>query len=967
VSVPIRPLLFVLLAGTALLALLAPPSEPVDPGLPPQQAEQRANVFTASTQERAAVDLALDGRSVVVWDSRRQEAGGYGVFARWFDAAGRPASHELRVNRTVAGMQSHPAVAVDADGAAWFAWQSFGQDGDAGAVVARRFAADGAPGPEIAVNRRREGHQGEVALAALPEGGVLAAWTSAEAQAGGAPHTRVLARRLDGDGPEFELEAGAQRSLPALAARPGGAAAAWARVEAGRSGVALQLLDAAGRPDGPELRTGASAEAVEPSLAADAAGRLFLAWMEPAGEGYAVHLQRFDAAGAPLGAAERVAATEEGWLAGVAVTAAPDGRHLVAWNREGADGSDVVAARFDAAGRLLGEERLTAATAGDQRLTLATGARRLAWDGARLALAWNGDAGLGDASGAHLSLRHAGAAAPAAELGAPQAAPAAADEDLLAIPPIWNPDWKPQGFLRSARAAGGDFGFEAVPGTGWTPPDPEMAVGPDRIVVMTNGRIACFDRSGSQQWFDEIENSFGFWGGLGANNFVFDPEVTWDPHAGRFLAMACERANNGHSYFLLAVSKDGSPDDAGDWWKYRLDVTSQAGGDIDSPNLAVGTDTILLSADFFSPVDKYLVYLIDKASVLGGGSPVTTHELIQGGGQQSFGAPVVHDATGTLFLVQSTEFGTNTEVILHAITNPFTAYSRVTQRLGVTPYTYPAQPPQKGSSSRPYLFEPRFWSTTQRNGSIWAVHHVNNGRARVRWYEFALNGWPGGGTPAVRQEGELDLGSGISTFFPSIHVDAASNVALTFARSAANEYISIGRALRAAGDPLGTLRPAQVVQVSQNAHTSGRWGDYSGTQADVTNPGEFWGHHEFTNGSTSSWRTWVAQYLLRPAAYELEVPPLTAGASATLTVRGATPGQRSYLAYSRTGTALYEVPQLGTTLSLDAPVLLATLQPNANGDAQLTRNVPPALAGTTLWLQAAEHGRTTNWVQATVQ
>ena len=97
------------------------------------------------------------------------------------------------------------------------------------------------------------------------------------------------------------------------------------------------------------------------------------------------------------------------------------------------------------------------------------------------------------------------------------------------------------------------------------------------------------------------------------------------------------------------------------------------------------------------------------------------------------------------------------------------------------------------------------------------------------------------------------------------------------------------------------------------------------------------------------------------------MPPLTAGASATLSIRGATPGQRSYLAYSRTGTALYEVPQLGTTLSLDAPVLLATLQPNANGDAQLTRNVPPALAGMTLWLQAAEHGRTTNWVRATVQ
>ena len=62
----------------------------------------------------------------------------------------------------------------------------------------------------------------------------------------------------------------------------------------------------------------------------------------------------------------------------------------------------------------------------------------------------------------------------------------------------------------------GGVGFTGIFSTGWTPPDPHMGVGPDHVVVMTNGAIAFFTKDGTLTFQDEIEDTFGFWGEVGA-------------------------------------------------------------------------------------------------------------------------------------------------------------------------------------------------------------------------------------------------------------------------------------------------------------------------------------------------------------------------------------------------------------------------------------------------------------------
>ncbi len=943
----------------------------------------QANVFTSSGQGHASLAVGPEGRAAVVWDSKRQERGSFGIYARVFDAAGQPRSHELHVNSFLPQAQWLPAAAYAGDGTLWFAWESQVQDGSGTGLVARAFDADGAPrGEELPVNLERNGDQSEVVLAAAGEA-MWAAWSTRHGA-----DSRIALRRLDSDGAEFAVPAAAGDldRLPSLTAlADGDLLLAWSRRLADGPEAGAQVLMAC-RVDAGDGNLGApfrlpvteAGDHLEVQVTGLAAGGFAAAWMHlPSAQapGYEVRVQRFADDGTALAPAQVLADAEDSWVSGVALAAKADGSLAVAWNqdRPRLDGpfptrSGVMLQRLDAADRRLGAPELLAE---DGLLSQHSMAPRLAWTADdRILAAFEGRASSAhaDGSAANLALRlPQDFRAPAAlALGEAQAATATTDADMLAaVPPIWNPNWVPQGRLPLAASSGGDFGFEGVPGTGWTPPDPELAVGPSDLLVMTNGEITSLSKSGTVRWTDEIEANFGFWGNLGTGGFVFDPEATWDPHARRFLAMACERTS-GRSYFLFAISKDDSPDDANDWWKYRFDVTAISGGDIDSPNMSVGPDSILLTADFFGP-DKYLIYVIDKSSVLGGGAATTTSELITGSSQQSMGVPTVWSNDSNLYILQSTENSSNNTVILHAITNPFTAYNRVTTTLSVPTYTYPNQPPQKGSSSRPFLFEPRFWSVAERNGSIWAVHHVDNSRARVRWYEFPLNGWPAVGNPTLRQSGEIDLGDGIHTFFPSIAVDGADNAAITFARSANNEYISMGRAVRAAGDPLGEFRPAQVVRTSDNAHTTGRWGDYSGTQSEADVDGVFWGHHEFTSGSTSSWRTWVATYTVEPSPLELTVPNLVGGGTNTISASGASPGNRVFFAYSLTGTGLQEAGTIGAVLSIENANLASIQVADAAGAASISPFIPGSMSGTTVWLQAVEDGgRTSNWEQRTI-
>lgn len=868
----------VLLVGLAASGALAQPFGP-----PPvrHQSEFRASTFDFSAQEEPALAVSPDGGLTVVWSSRRQQGGRYGVYMQRFDPEGVAVGEETPLNIWTASHVSAPAVDATAEGGVWAAWQSSGQDGSGHAIIARRFDAEGRGGSEILVNEWTKGEQTEPVLTALADGGAAIAWITGRP---GEP-AHVALRFFDADGHarsaevRIDPEPGVRTATPSLAAdREGGVAVAYAAIDDASGavlGVRLARFGADGSALGEPVRVSPpeAATPVEPSVA-PVEGGFVVAWhdvLDPA-LGYDVLAARVDDGGRVVTGPVRVNTELPGRQNAAAVASGPDGVVTVAFNSADGSGLGVFARDFDAGLRpRTGQYRLTGRVEGRQAMREAVGTRRLAYapDGT-LVCAWKGDSGFGDSSGVNVTMlsptphslgaRSAGitpAMAPWTEAFEPGRAMADAGGPEPHIPPTFDARDIEDAEREVLRTRSG-IGFTAVVNTGWTPPDPHMAVGPDHIVVMTNGEIAFYTKDGTRTFRDEIEDSFGFWGEVGATGFVFDPEVIYDRTSGRFFAMAAEAfAPGNRSYCLVAVSDDSDPN--GTWYKYRLDTTATSGDLFDSPNIGVTDNALVITGDGFGLGARYPVYIYDKASFLAGDPPAITREFLFPTSTQSAGYPRLTTGTGdTLYLVEHKEaFNNNTQVRVIAFTDILGSPGIHTYDLTVPPYGAPENPPQAGTTSRPNTFDARFWSVDQGpDGNLWATHHINPGRVVARWYEIALNGWPtSGSNPSLVQSGDIDLGPDIRTFFSAINASDDGAVAITYSRSSPSEFISMATSYRRPCDPPGVMTNNFIHRDSVGGYTRGRWGDYAAVEFDPADASVYWAHHEYAENN--SWRTWV--------------------------------------------------------------------------------------------------------------
>jgi hypothetical protein len=83
--------------------------------------------------------------------------------------------------------------------------------------------------------------------------------------------------------------------------------------------------------------------------------------------------------------------------------------------------------------------------------------------------------------------------------------------------------------------------WPAISNTGWYPPDPDIAVGPNHVVAVVNSSIAFFTKSGTKQF---QRTALDFFSGMGAGTFIFDPKCFYDRVRGRYVIVFLEQSNS---------------------------------------------------------------------------------------------------------------------------------------------------------------------------------------------------------------------------------------------------------------------------------------------------------------------------------------------------------------------------------------------------------------------------------------
>jgi hypothetical protein len=395
--------------------------------------------------------------------------------------------------------------------------------------------------------------------------------------------------------------------------------------------------------------------------------------------------------------------------------------------------------------------------------------------------------------------------------------------------------------------------FPGIDATGWSPPDPNIAVGPNHVVEVVNSDIAWFDKASGAKQFQVSMGPIsgpaeGFFESLGATSFVFDPKCHYDQISGRYYVLALEVEDSTEtSKLLIAVSDDNNPN--GNWHKYRIEAKMTVGGNtywLDYPGFGFNKDAIVVTGNMFRFSGSGVVtqaIVIPKAPLQNGQTASATSFQIS-----SFSVQVCTTYDASLDRIYMIGEGpSTTSMTLFAVTNPGSSPAIVSTNVSVPGYLNPTT---LAGSVNGHNFDPldgRMLEAAWRNGRLVATHGVrvssSNNRNMVRWYEISTNNYPSG-TPMLFQSGNVQGSANEDYIMPGISLNSQGDIAIVFTRCSGSIVADIMMAGRKASDPTGSMGTPILIKSSLGATYGNpgfnRWGDYFDVEVDPSDDLSFW-------------------------------------------------------------------------------------------------------------------------------
>lgn len=491
------------------------------------------------------------------------------------------------------------------------------------------------------------------------------------------------------------------------------------------------------------------------------------------------------------------------------------------------------------------------------------------------------------------------------------------------------------------------------------PADVNGAMGPNHFVELLNGTFAVYDKTTGQSVLRTSDTDFWKHAGVTvAPDMATDPRIIYDPISQRWFASmvdvdpsAADPTLNSND-FLLAVSDTSDPTLTWHGFLFRADPIH--GNFADFPALAVDNQAVYLAGDFYrgqtNPIAPGLCS-IPKADLLAT-IPVITNRTWFGSMSYDTNGQVLQpvscfDGSVTGKVVSVTDIGNDSAP--HSNLVCFAVQKATAKGATLTPstmiQTLPWEVPDNVDFGAPLLtpIQPDGTSAVMANdarlsarvnavsGVIYAVHNTQlNNHLAIRWYR-------------IRASDNTLLESGtiadptLDFFFPSIAANKFGVVVIGFNACGTNLFIS---SCAMAGQTLNGATTFGNRVVLQSGATSyhgddelaasllgtppfSRWGDYSATAIDPSDPNRFWTVQMFPSDAANSdvYSTQVTELITTPQIF-LNILP--SGPNMTITWPA--------------GFAGY---QLQTTSSFQSSTTWSnvTQSPSTNG-AQLTLVLP---------------------------
>ena len=410
--------------------------------------------------------------------------------------------------------------------------------------------------------------------------------------------------------------------------------------------------------------------------------------------------------------------------------------------------------------------------------------------------------------------------------------------------------------------------------SGFVPPDPTGAAGPNHYVHSVNSLIKIFSKTG-----DLLVGpvALGTFLGIGSNSG--DPIVMYDQLADRWFVS--EFGSLGNS-LAIGVSESGDPTGAYNVYQYTF------GSFPDYPHYSVWHDAYYLTANI-GTTNK--VYAVERDVMLAGGanpkiigfplpgSTQNTNTVLSPEPANLLGTTYPADVPGYVTYLQDDGWAgvtfdhlkvwemdldwnnTGNSTISAPLEIPTDPFNSVFAPFGTGDVHQPGTGQKIDMIGGVISYAANYRSFATHNSWVITFNTDvdNNDTSGIRWIELrndASNPW------SIYQEGTYAPADGHSRFMGSAGIDAAGNIGLAFNIASATLKAGIRYTGRFDGDPLGqmTVAETEIFQGDGVQTFTNRFGDYSHLTMDPDNF-TFWFTAEYFS-STNNWRTQIAAFTL---------------------------------------------------------------------------------------------------------